>query len=127
MRRRLVHMQVRGENVKVRIARFKRLEVFVQNSFCKFSVFRYGAHIILVPDLNDDFIKRFFLFSGTDFFIIIFDDSVAAGLLFVVLLQRLIEQFVIRVLYFFFPVGNVQMRSCGVRIRRVELAFIVIC
>jgi hypothetical protein len=46
----------------------KVLHILVEYLFCKFSVFIGDSHIVLVADLEDDFIKRLFLITRNKFF-----------------------------------------------------------
>ncbi len=88
----------------------------VKNGLCKLCIFSTGSHIVLVANLENHFIKSFFLFAGTDFLIIIINATVFAFLLCVELRQSFIKQLMVRILDRSVAILDVQMGSCRINI-----------
>ena len=95
VRRGFIHMQMCGENAKLRIALLKSDVVFLERCFRLYADLGIRAGILPVADLNDDLMERFFLFSVDDVLVVIRDDTVTPFLLCVVPRERVVEQFVI--------------------------------
>ena len=81
MGRGFVHVQVGRIYTKMRIAFKKTAVELVQNGLCQFCIFSDSPHIVFVAHLENHFIKRLFLLSITDFFVVVFDAAVFAFLL----------------------------------------------
>ena len=119
-------MQVCRENMQVGISLLEPLHKFVQDRCGKLPIFALGIHIVLVSNLEDHFVEGLLLFAGTDLLIIVFDDSVGAGLLGVVGFQGYAEQGVVNFVYVLVAVHNVVGGSFGVGILCVEFSAVVI-
>ena len=92
MRRRLVHVQVCGEDIQVGITILKAPVVLVQGGLGPPSDLRFRTRIVPVPDLQDQLVKRLLLTAGANLFIIVFDLPVGARLPGVVAFPGFIEQ-----------------------------------
>ena len=97
--------------MKLRISFNKIVIEFVQDGLSQFAVFGCSTHIVLIADLENHFIKQFFLFAITDFFVVIFDATIFAFLLCIKLGKGFIEQIVVRLLNGCVAIFNVQMCS----------------
>lgn len=109
MGRCFVHVQMRRIYMELRIAFKEAVIKLVQDRFCQFAVFSGSSHIVFVADLENHFIKSFFLFAITDFFVIVFDAAVFSFLLCVELCQSFVKQFVVRLLDGCVAVFDIQM------------------
>ena len=81
--------------MELRIAFQKAAVELVQDGLCKLCVLSGGSHIVFVAHLENHFIESFFLFSITDFFIVVFDAAVFSFLLCVKFCESCIEQLVV--------------------------------
>ena len=102
--------------MELRISFKETVIELVQDSLCQLAIFSGGCHIILIAHLEYHFIKSLFLFSITNFFIVVFDATVFTFLLGVKLCQSYIEQLMVRILNRCVAVFYVQMSSCLVNI-----------
>ena len=84
--------------MELRIAFKKTVIELVQGVFCQLAIFSGGCHIILVSHLEYHFVKSFFLFAITDFFVVVFNTAVFSFLLCIELRQSIIKQLVVCVL-----------------------------
>ena len=119
-------MQVSGEDVQIRIPFPEALEVFIQCRLGLFSDLCSRSRIIPVADLDDQLMEGFFLLAGTDLFIVVFDPSVSACLLFVVPFQGFIEELVIDLLDRFVTVFYIEVGALRVHVCRLEFPAVVI-
>ena len=125
MRRGFVHVQVSREHSQRRVALLEGLHVFVEHLPGKLSVLGCGVHIVLVADLDDEFFKQLFLLSCADFLVVIVNHAIPAGLLFVVMSQRVVKQFVIDGSDILIAVFDVERRSAGIDVLSDELTAVV--
>ena len=102
--------------MKLRIAFQKAVIEFIQNLFCKCTILAGSPHVIFVSYLKNHFVKRFFLISVTDFFVIVFDAAVFSFLLGIVFSLRFIKQLMVRLLNRCIAIFDVQMCSCLINI-----------
>ena len=112
--------------MQVGISLLEPFHKFVQDLCCKLPIFALGIHIVLVSDLEDHFVEGLLLFAGTDLLIIVFDDSVGAGLPGIVGFQGCAEQGIVNFVYVLIAVHNVIGGTFGVGILCVELSAVVI-
>ena len=125
MRRRFVHMDVRGVHPQIRVAFLKSAVVFVQHLLRQLTVFRSGAHIVHIAYLHYDLMKQLFLVTCPDLLIVIGDDAVLSFLLGVVTLKRFVEEFVINLFEGFIDVTDVVSGAGAVNILRDKTAVVV--
>ena len=116
VRRGFIHVKVSREHVEIGVAFPKTAIEFVEDTFRKLTVLSSRTHIFHIADLENDFVKGFLLFAGTDFFIVVVNAAVLAFLLGVVFRKGCIEQIVICLLNGGVGVFDIQMGSCGVYI-----------
>ena len=109
MGRGFVHMEVGRIYTEMRIAFKKTAVELVQNGLCQFRILSGSSHIVFVAHLENHFIKRFFLLSITDFFVVVFDAAVFAFLLGVEFCQSCIKQLMVCLLNGCVAVLNIQM------------------
>lgn len=102
--------------MKMGIAFKEAVVELVQDGLCQLCVLSGSAHIVFVSHLENHLIKRFFLISVTDFFVVVFDAAVFAFLLGIVLRLCCIKQLVVRFLDGCVAVFNVQMGAGRVNI-----------
>ena len=102
--------------MKLRIAFKEAVIKLVQDGFCQLCVFSIGCHIILISHLKYHFVKRLFLITFADFFVVIFDTAIFTFLLGVILSLCFIKQLMLRILNGRVAVFSVQMGACRVNI-----------
>ena len=95
--------------MKLRIAFKKTAIKLVQNGLCQFRILSGSPHIVFVAHLENHFIKRFFLLSIKNFFVVVFDAAVFAFLLGVEFCQSCIKQLMVCFLNGCVAVLNIQM------------------
>ena len=125
MRRGFIHVQMRREHAERRITLLERLHVFVEHLPGKLSVFGCGVHIVFVADLDDEFFKQLFLLARADFLVVIVNHAILAGLLLVVISQRIVKQFVIDGSDVLISVFDVERCSAGIDVLSDEVPAIV--
>ena len=81
MWRSLVHMQVSGKDSQIWIPFLKIVIIFIKNFLSKLSILGFGIHIIRITDLQNDFVKGFFLFGISYLLIIIINPTIRSCLL----------------------------------------------
>ena len=125
MRRGFIHVQMRGEHAQRRVALLERLHVLVEHLPGELAVLGCGVHVVFVADLDDEFFEQLFLLARADFLIVIVDDAIFAGLLFVVTSQCVVKQFVIDGSDVLIAVFDVERRSAGIDVLSDELTAVV--
>ena len=80
MGRRLVHVEMGGEDVQIGIAFLKAPEVFVQHGLGLQTDLRFRAGILPVADLQDQFVEGLLLLAGPNLVIVIVDPPIGTGL-----------------------------------------------
>ena len=126
MGRGLVHVEVGREHPEIGIALLKRFHILVQHHRRQPPFVAVGAHVVLVAHLQDNFVKRFFLFAGADFFIVVFYPPVCPGLFGVVAFQGLVKEFMVHRLDILLAVCYIQMGAFRVGILSVKLPAVVV-
>ena len=104
----------------------KRFHILVQHHRRQPPFVAVGAHVVLVAHLQDNFVKRFFLFAGADFFIVVFYPPVCPGLFGVVAFQGLVKEFMVHRLDILLAVCYIQMGAFRVGILSVKLPAVVV-
>ena len=109
-------MKVSGEHSQVGITLLESPIVFVEDCPSKLGVLSCCRHIFLVADLEDDLVEQLFLLSGLDVFVVIWNFSVLAFLLIVVLFQSFIKHFVVHFLDWLVTVIYIEVGTLAVHI-----------
>ena len=125
MWRGLVHVEVGGEYPKLGIAFLKTTHVLAQQHRRKLAVLASGAHILRVAHLQDDFMERLFLLAGAYLFVVVLDLPVRPGLLVIVPLEGIVEQFMVHRLDILVAVVYIEVGAFWVGVLGVELTAIV--
>ena len=84
-------MEMSRVYMKLRIELQKAVIELIQDCLGKLTILAGSPHIIFVSYLENHFVKRFFLISVIDFFVIVFDAAVFSFLLGIVLSLSLIH------------------------------------
>ena len=107
-------------------ALLKTLEVFVENSLCKLTVCSLRIHIVLVADLQYQFVKEFLLTRCAYLFVVIVYPSVGSFLTVIVAFQSLVKQFVIDLSDVIVTVANILLGAFPVNILCLERSAVVV-
>ena len=116
MGRGFIHVQMSRIYMKMGIAFQKAVIELIQNLLCQLAILAGSRHIIFIANLKNHFIKRLFLITLANFFIVVFDTTVFTFLLGIVLSLRFIKQLMVGILYGRVAVFDVQMGSCLINI-----------
>ena len=119
-------MEMCREHPEVGIALLKALIIFVQYLPSQFLILAGGAHILFVPDLQDDLVERLLLIAGADFLIVVRNTPVCTGLLLVVAFQSFIEKLVVYGLDALIAIVDIQVCAASVYIFGFEPTGIVV-
>lgn len=71
MRRCFVHMKMRREHPECRVSLLKIFHIIIQCLCRKLSFLCLCSHIVFISDLQNDFVKWLFLFTGCNLFLIV--------------------------------------------------------
>gem|GEM_PF-7002138 len=118
-------MKYRIKNSDVCIALLKILFKLNQNLRRQFSIVGITRSIVLVTDLNYQFIKRLFLLAVKNMVVVIFNNSVLALLFFIVLLQSCTKQFLVNFFNIFLMKNDIVLRTAAVNIIGIEVTIVV--
>ena len=122
----LVHMEMRREHPEVWIAPLKALIVFIQHGSCQLRILASGAHILPVPNLQNDLVKGLFLIAGTDFFIVVWNAPVCTGLFLIVAFQGIIKKLMVHSLNALVAIVDIPIGAASVYIFCPKFAAVVI-
>ena len=81
--------------------------------------------IVLIADLNYQFVKRFFLLAVKNMVVVIFNNSVLAFLLGIVFRKSRTKQFTIYLSDIFFVKNDIIFRTSAVNVVGIEITVIV--
>ena len=121
----LVHVKHGIENSDVRISLLKFLFKLNQNLRRQLSLVRITRSIVLVADLNYQFIKRLLLLAVKNMVVVIFNNSVLAFLLGIVFRKSRTKQFTIYLSDIFFVKNDIIFRTSAVNVVGIEITVIV--
>ena len=114
MGRGFVHVEECSEHPQCRVTFLEALHILVQQFLCQCAVLGQDTHIILVADLDDQFMEHFFLLACPQMLVVVGNTAVFALLLGVVATYCIIEQFVVYLLNRLIPVHDIQAATLRV-------------
>ena len=118
-------MKYRIKNSDMRISLLKILFKLNQNLRCQSSIVGITMGIVLIADLNYQFVKRFFLLAVKNMVVVIFNNSVLAFLLGIVFRKSRTKQFTIYLSDIFFVKNDIIFRTSAVNVVGIEITVIV--
>jgi hypothetical protein len=82
---------VSGKDSKIRVPLLKVFHILIQSANSNLAILCQDAGIILISDLDNDFVEWLFLLARADFSVIVGNAAVASFLLSIVALYRIVK------------------------------------